>query len=171
MIMVTYVQLSKFQASVRGYLDRKRTAAKRKLNKQLFDFLRHPCDIDFGKMHVPKMSEIVLDRLKDLKKFEYSSFFNKVAKKPVLERREPTLLDNGNVYIGEWDKTSNKRSGRGKIIFKNGAIFEGHFLNNKVNGYGRHIKTDGEQYEGEWKDDCLHGQGLLINTNGSSYKG
>jgi hypothetical protein len=81
------------------------------------------------------------------------------------------LLEGGNVYIGEWNPEDNTKCGRGKIIYKDGSLFEGMFARDKPNGQGRLIKDDGETYIGEWKDGMYNGEGTLIGINGSKYEG
>lgn len=120
---------------------------------------------------MPKLAQQVVERLKELPHFNYEYAKKTLIIPENIEKRSPTLLQNGSVYIGEWDIESNKRYGRAKMIFRNGALFEGYVINNRVNGYGRHIKPDGEFYIGYWKDDALHGKGNLVNANGSSYQG
>jgi hypothetical protein len=38
--------------------------------------------------------------------------------------RDAVLLENGSVYVGEWS-LDGKRHGRGRIITRDGAIYEG----------------------------------------------
>jgi hypothetical protein len=112
-----------------------------------------------------------MKKLQELSTYQYHNFVTKLMKEKCLEIREPFLLEEGNVYIGEWDVDTGERTGRGKILFKNGSLFEGTFHKNKVNGHGRLIKEDGEMYTGDWKNDMYHGEGTLTCTNGSNYKG
>jgi hypothetical protein len=84
----------------------------------------------------PKLGQIVLEKFDRISQFEYNyeQFITtlKEIKHNKIERREATLLENGSVYIGEWDTLTNTRTGRGKIIYKNGALFEGLFKNNDI---------------------------------------
>ena len=88
-----------------------------------------------------------------------------------IEKRGPVDLENGAMYIGQWDKTSNLRAGIGTIIFSDGSLFEGEMNKDKANGFGRHIRVDGEYYVGQWEDDSVNGTGKLVNANGSCYEG
>ena len=87
-----------------------------------------------------------------------------------VDQRKPTLLENGAIYVGEWN-VENQRHGKGKVFFKDGSIFEGHWLYGMVNGLGRHIHSDGAYYLGQWKDDMVHGKGILMHKDGASYDG
>ena len=42
-----------------------------------------------------------------------------------VEKRPPVNLASNAVYDGEWDKTTNLRSGVGRIIFSDGSLYEG----------------------------------------------
>jgi hypothetical protein len=97
--------------------------------------------------------------------------FDESADGADVERRAPMVLENGAVYEGEWSKTDDVRHGHGKLIFPDGALFEGTWREGKVNGNGRHIHSNGEYYIGGWKDDAVHGYGKLVHTDGASYEG
>ena len=89
---------------------------------------------------------------------------------------------SGDKYDGEWYQ--DKRHGRGdllvilgKIIFKDGGLFDGEFENDETNGegtftdkwsnvYGVTDKTEGSFRKGE-----LFGNGKAILKNGDEYRG
>ena len=77
----------------------------------------------------------------------------------------------GNVFTGYF------RSGtciRGKLTFGNGV---GEYIGTVTspvairNGYGKMIYSDGNVYEGEWLNNKRHGQGKMILANGYTYDG
>ena len=88
-----------------------------------------------------------------------------------VEFREKTILENGDVYYGEWSKLTNTQHGRGLLFVSNGAKNFGYWKNNKSNGYGIIYFNDGEKYEGEWKDDYRDGFGKYYYLNGERYEG
>ena len=88
-----------------------------------------------------------------------------------VEERSPRVIENGSIYLGEWDARNNKREGKGKILFIDGSLFEGSFANNFISGFGRYIKHDGECYEGEWQKDTMTGYGVLTTPEGYKYSG
>lgn len=47
------------------------------------------------------------------------------------------MKESGELHEG-WFK-NNEMTGRGRIIWKNGAMFEGEFLNNMRNGIGKNV--------------------------------
>eukprot|EP01022_Parablepharisma_sp_SALTPOND_P012973 TRINITY_DN1691_c0_g1_i1.p2 TRINITY_DN1691_c0_g1~~TRINITY_DN1691_c0_g1_i1.p2 ORF type:complete len:424 (+),score=44.61 TRINITY_DN1691_c0_g1_i1:5377-6648(+) len=87
-----------------------------------------------------------------------------------LEEKPPIELDNGAIYMGQWDKYG-KREGRGIQIWPDGSKYTGYWRNDKANGKGRLIHADGDVYEGQWLNDKAHGHGTYIHVDGSLYKG
>jgi hypothetical protein len=51
--------------------------------------------------------------------------------------KEPITDKDGHIYDGEVRKGTKIREGRGKLVKKDGAIYEGWFRNNKFHGKGR----------------------------------
>ena len=50
------------------------------------------------------------------------------------------------------------RHGKGKILYKDGTSFEGHFCNNVIEGFGTMIGVS-HKYEGSWKGGKMDGAG------------
>ena len=44
--------------------------------------------------------------------------------------------------------------------------FKGDFLNNMRHGYGKMIQRDGTVYEGQWENGLASGYGMLIQPDG-----
>ena len=110
-----------------------------------------------------------------------------------VELRTILELENHVIYYGEFDKNEKKRHGRGiqiwnngrryegywkqnkkikgKLIYSNGDIYEGEFLNDKAHGYGIYTYIDGTKYEGNWKNDKKDGKGKEIYPDGAFYDG
>ena len=47
--------------------------------------------------------------------------------------------------------------GKGKQVWIDGSIYEGHWKDGKAHGIGRMIHADGDIFEGEWVNDKAHG--------------
>ena len=81
------------------------------------------------------------------------------------------MADN-TVYLGEWSKDKNYRSGYGKSWnVETCSKFEGRFKKDLPNGKGRIIHSDGQVYEGTFLEGMANGKGLYINSNGARYYG
>lgn len=44
-------------------------------------------------------------------------------------------------------------SGKGRLIYSDGDVLEGDWLNDRANGRGIYWHDDGSKYEGEWRED------------------
>jgi hypothetical protein len=45
------------------------------------------------------------------------------------------------------------------MIFKNGELYEGDYVNDLKHGFGKYTFSDGKIYEGEWKNGNWDGKG------------
>lgn len=45
------------------------------------------------------------------------------------------------------------KSGKGKLVYEDGALYTGEFKSDKRNGYGKMIYKSNNEYIGYWKDD------------------
>jgi hypothetical protein len=75
-------------------------------------------------------------------------------------------------YEGHWK--DDKKSGKGKLVGKNGSKYEGDFDNDNFNGFG--VATFSKErsedyYEGHWKDDKKSGKGKLVFKDGTKQEG
>ena len=69
------------------------------------------------------------------------------------EQRPMQRLPDGACYIGEWKVGTQKKEGRGMMVWKDGAMYEGYYKNDKGNFFGRIIHADGDVYQGEFVED------------------
>lgn len=72
-------------------------------------------------------------------------------------------------YCGQIE--GGARNGWGRILWADGTINEGEFLNNVQNGYGRTIHPSGDYFEGEWVDSSIGNKGKYVSFNGATYEG
>jgi hypothetical protein len=61
--------------------------------------------------------------------------------------------------------------GRGTLIFKDGARYDGEFKNGKRNGCGTNTEANSSTYMGQFKNDQFNGIGLLSLSDGARYIG
>ncbi|CAK4452039.1 unnamed protein product [Aphanomyces euteiches] len=92
---------------------------------------------------------------------------------PPLERMRTLEYPNGDVYLGEFDPANPIiRHGVGRCTYKNGQVYEGHWVQDAWEGSGRLEYTTGDVYEGDFQANERHGQGKLTrnvsNTTSSS---
>ena len=88
-----------------------------------------------------------------------------------LEDRQPVELDNGAIYVGQWNKITGLREGKGVQTWPDGSKYTGYWKDGMANGKGRLIHADGDVFEGDWDNDKAQGQGLYMHADGSQYKG
>ncbi len=75
-------------------------------------------------------------------------------------------------YEGHWKNA--KKSGKGKLVWKNGSKYEGNFENGDFNGFGIYTfsKEDAEDYyEVHWKENKRSGKGKLVFKDGTKQEG
>lgn len=64
------------------------------------------------------------------------------------------------IYRGEIDPQTNKRVGKGVIVYKNGRIYEGEWEDDKRQGRGYERFANGNVYQGEFLQGKANGKGL-----------
>lgn len=79
------------------------------------------------------------------------------------------LSIEGNYYEGMF--LDGKKDGKGLILYKNGAKYEGEIKNNLHNGFGKLTQLDGEIFIGQWKNGKINGKGVRYHSNGDVYSG
>ena len=79
--------------------------------------------------------------------------------------------DDGGWYTGQWDNGQKVGVGVGKIVYSNGSVYEGEFLDGQCHGTGKITYSTSAVYEGGFKNGELHGQGTYSNANGATYSG
>jgi len=65
------------------------------------------------------------------------------------------------------------KNGKFRQEYRNGDVYDGHFVNGQRDGYGVYISAAGHRYEGMWKDDMRHGKGSLsfVSKHGGDASG
>jgi hypothetical protein len=67
------------------------------------------------------------------------------------------------LYKGHLEN-KNKISGKGKIYFKDGRIFDGNFVDGKLDGEGKFISSNGDIFEGFFIGGKILGKGVIIKA-------
>ena len=73
------------------------------------------------------------------------------------------------LYKGHLENKNNI-SGKGKIYFKDGRIFEGNFVDGKLDGEGKFISSNGDIFEGFFIGGKILGKGVIIKAREDSSK-
>lgn len=72
----------------------------------------------------------------------------------------PTMLQDGSIYIGNWDKFGFPQ-GKGILHYGDGGICEGYWNKGKLHGKGRRVSANGDVYTGDWNYGTMQGKGIL----------
>ena len=81
--------------------------------------------------------------------------------------REELTLPNGDVYTGEWDADANRMDGRGELFsLLEESLYEGQFVDGYRSLHGRVIFKNGDVYVGGWMNDEMCGMGEFRSHNG-----
>lgn len=90
---------------------------------------------------------------------------------------EGCMHGHGNFFFGKTgtkytgDFFLNKITGKGKVEYRNGAVYEGILLNGQRHGDGIMHAANGASYTGQWRYGKRHGTGSAIYPDGSRYNG
>ena len=109
----------------------------------------------------------------------------KFAKKiKLINAKMQTIQWDGQVFEGkiikqEYDFTNSDNgypyvmvSGKGKMTYENGDVYEGDFKRNISHGFGKFVSKIGNyEYMGEWTDGYFNGKGTYINNDGVIFNG
>jgi hypothetical protein len=76
---------------------------------------------------------------------------------------------NGDVYEGDF--VNGDRTGKGKYTWSNGDVYEGDFVKGDRTGKGNFTYTDGDVYEGDYVNGDQTGKGKYTFTSGDVYEG
>jgi DNA polymerase III epsilon subunit family exonuclease len=83
--------------------------------------------------------------------------------------KERLEFSNGDVYNGEFE--DGQRNGQGTYTYANGDVYVGEFEDDQRNGEGTYTFADGDVYVGEFEDDQRNGEGTYTFADGDVYNG
>ncbi len=79
-------------------------------------------------------------------------------------------LPDGATYTGTFNE-QGLMQGQGKLVWSNGAYYEGEFGNGLFNGHGLFVEPSGYRYEGAFLDGLKHGRGKTTYSDGAYFEG
>lgn len=79
------------------------------------------------------------------------------------------IYRDGRIYDGEW--VMGNKEGSGSLSWPDGSKYWGSFKNDQINGEGDFLWANGYKYKGEFVNGSFNGKGTLNNPNGSHYTG
>ena len=82
----------------------------------------------------------------------------------------PLLLNNGNIYKGNWNENIQKHGYGEYYIEKEKKFIEGIWYNDRIT-YGRIFYSNNDLYEGFIDNFLPNGKGIIIFSSGNKYKG
>ena len=89
-----------------------------------------------------------------------------------LEYREATVIEEGGVYEGTWNKETNQFESLEVRVTADGSIYGAYFLLGLGSGKGRSINSqDNEVYTGDFSFGKRSGLGTLATKEGTLYVG
>jgi hypothetical protein len=81
-----------------------------------------------------------------------------------------TIVEYNNEKCNYKGEDKKKICGEGKIIYRDGRIYEGTFEDGLLNGKGKYISSNGDIYEGIFNKGNLIGKGTIITSKDNSDK-
>jgi hypothetical protein len=84
-----------------------------------------------------------------------------------------TLKMADQTMVGDFtpDFATGIVSGRGRIVWNNGEVFDGTLIKGVKEGQGSFKWKNGQTYTGAWSRDQPNGRGVMVFANGNRYEG
>uniref|UniRef100_A0A7S3J671 MORN repeat protein n=1 Tax=Euplotes harpa TaxID=151035 RepID=A0A7S3J671_9SPIT len=112
---------------------------------------------DFTKLDV-KLSSLEMRELFGTDSANFSS------KPDGVDSTQADLDKYCNLYLGQWNKRSNKPEGFGVALYKFKGLYEGFWKKGKPHSFGKMFYLNGEVYQGQWKKGEIHGYGIFLKN-------
>ncbi|TNV84245.1 hypothetical protein FGO68_gene59 [Halteria grandinella] len=157
-ILYNYIIMSKLEA-VKAYPIQSQGTQRQTLNRNPL-----PLNDSQARTNSSKFTQSDLDYQMLSNEFDYHELLDHAETFGVKRFKDA-------IYRGEIEPESNKRHGKGVIVYKNGRVYEGEWLNDKRQGRGYERFANGNTYQGEFKEGKAHGKGLYQWRNGELYDG
>jgi hypothetical protein len=75
------------------------------------------------------------------------------------------------IYEGNMSSENHFGTGKGKLRYRNGIVYEGDFKDSHYEGQGKYTSPDGSVYTGSLVQSFYKGQGTMVYPNGDVYEG
>jgi hypothetical protein len=109
---------------------------------------------------LPKINAQVADIESRLKAFEPSSGFK--APEGISEPRAYAINNEGLVYDAEGEWRDGLPYGRGRLLYRDGSLYDGYFTKGVPDGEGRFVSSQGWYYQGELQKEQAEGHGVFV---------
>ena len=140
---------------------------KIKLEKmRFFDLHREPFyegELVNGKPH--GQGKLTFEKFDD----KYESSFEGLFEEGIPIEGKFTWGYDGTIFDGKFNK-EHSRSGKGRIIYKDGSEYVGEWYLDEKNGQGTMVFSNGTEFTGHWFDDCPS-DGVMTYPDGTKFKG
>jgi len=105
----------------------------------------------------------------DVYKYQEGVFIGIQANIKKDDRQGKMIYDDGKVYEGRW--INNLREGKGVMTLQNGDVYEGLWWNDRPPSFVKVKFVNGDLYKGETNGLRKKGRGTFKYINGDAYKG
>jgi len=123
----------------------RRWIAKRRFNDKLYQFHKAIADIPKVSADDGNAAHGTMINSKDLQKLVFQS-----KKRRYLHAQFEDVQDQNETkkYQGQWTLQNGKmvKDGIGRLVWKDGSVFEGQFENDKMSGIGQIRQVNGDIY-------------------------
>ena len=100
---------------------------------------------------------------------KYESSFEGVFEEGIPIEGKFTWGYDGTIFDGKFDK-ENSRSGKGRIIYRDGSEYVGEWYLDEKYGQGTMVFSNGTEFTGHWHDNCPS-DGVMTYPDGTKFKG
>lgn len=73
--------------------------------------------------------------------------------------------EEGATYEGPINPANGLKFGFGKLTYKDGAVYQGQFIDGLKHGEGKMTSKNGVVFEGKFENDLMHGEGKMTFPN------
>jgi len=80
-------------------------------------------------------------------------------------------IDDGRTWTYTGGILNGLEHGKGKLVWSDGAVYEGDWAGGNEHGKGKSTFADGSCYEGDWANGLRHGKGKFTFANGEVNEG